>query len=165
MELIHPREHETISSISFLQRRWYNDAILEGKPWHFNMAIYSLLDFWKVKNNHFNILREIGVTSNTKVLDVGCGLGDLAGYFNPLNYIGVDMFEPVIYNCKLRFPNHTFICNDISNVNFSENSFEWVIYSGIPHDLIDINNKWAENRVAFSYTPPNQYTVWTNNDK
>ena len=65
-------------------------------------------------------LREVGLTPDTRILDVGCGTGQLAG---PLEsflsdrglYYGTDIGEEAIAFCRGRFerPNFRFARNEV----------------------------------------------------
>jgi SAM-dependent methyltransferase len=67
----------------------------------------------------FEILSEIGISANDKILDLGCGFGDLYPFLEKklgkgnLQYTGVDINENLIKVAKERFPDATFLVRDI----------------------------------------------------
>jgi 2-polyprenyl-3-methyl-5-hydroxy-6-metoxy-1,4-benzoquinol methylase len=45
-----------------------------------------------------------------RILDVGCGSGELAHYVAVPDYVGVDPDEMSLAEARLRYPRHTFAC-------------------------------------------------------
>lgn len=73
----------------------------------------------------FKMLCQWGDLSHCKILDIGCGLGDLKLYldkhFNDITYFGVDLMEEFISQALKRFhqdPNSYFLCADFQNTLF-----------------------------------------------
>lgn len=93
----------------------------------------------------FQIMSEIGNIKNSKILDVGCGFGDLLSFcelkkFN-VNYTGVDINAKFIEIAKLKHPNSKFFVRDIEKTKFQE-KFDWVFAIGTTnmagsHDYIE----------------------------
>lgn len=83
----------------------------------------------------FEILSLIGDLHQKKVLDFGCGLGDLYSWFkenkNELNYTGIDISPEMIKQASTRFPEGQFIIQDIFSVPIEEDFFDYVLMSGI----------------------------------
>jgi len=44
-----------------------------------------------------------------RVLDIGCGIGTLAEFVAPENYLGMDQDESCLEQARSRFPDHCFI--------------------------------------------------------
>lgn len=73
---------------------------------------------------------------NKKILDVGCGLGNLLEYLNDkdikVDYIGVDIIEEMIDTVKKKGLCGEFVCIDIFKKHcFEAHSFDVVYTSGI----------------------------------
>lgn len=81
----------------------------------------------------FKILCEVGDLNDKSVLDVGCGIGDLYGYLKDnkikVNYLGIDLVPELIKAARGKYPPAKFGAKDI--FSFSDNSFDYVIASGI----------------------------------
>jgi ubiquinone/menaquinone biosynthesis C-methylase UbiE len=73
---------------------------------------------------------------NSKVLDAGCGAGIpisqmLSEYFQ---VIGVDFSETQVKLAKKNVPNAKFLCEDMTKLNFPENTFDGITsYYAIIH--------------------------------
>ena len=74
---------------------------------------------------------------NDKILDIGCGPGDILRYLPNVEYIGFDMSQQYIDSAKKRFGNRgTFLCNKVSKEAIREtSSFDIVLACGILHHL------------------------------
>ena len=85
------------------------------------------------------LINLIELKNNDKVLDVGCGLGDLSKYlrerkFN-VQYLGVDFVDGFIKTAKKKYENDKtkFLRLDIKNKNFPK-KHDWLILSGLFND-------------------------------
>ena len=73
---------------------------------------------------------------NKKLLDVGCGLGNLIEYLSErcisFDYTGIDISQKMIDCARKRNPSFRFLCLDIFNDNtFSPHDFDIIYTSGI----------------------------------
>lgn len=79
----------------------------------------------------FKTLLAIGVKSGDSLLDLGCGSGQLIRYLNKhklkIKYTGIDVAEAPIDYAKTRYPQHTFICDEVENLT---KKYDWIIISG-----------------------------------
>lgn len=67
------------------------------------------------------------------LLDVGCGLGDFAGYltrnnYTQFSYTGLDLVPEMIAGAKQKQPSHSFICGDLFTTALP--AFDYVVSSG-----------------------------------
>ncbi len=73
-----------------------------------------------------SITKLLGITKETKVLEVGCGAGMLAEFLD-CDYTGVDYSLPLVKkHCQLLGNN--VICAEANNLPFGDNQFE-VVYA------------------------------------
>ncbi|MCP4162775.1 MAG: class I SAM-dependent methyltransferase, partial [Deltaproteobacteria bacterium] len=101
-----------------------------------------------------------------KILDVGCGLGNLLEHLkdaheNP-DYTGVDILEDMIIKAREVHPEANFLTVDIfANEIFGENSFNTIYSSGIfninmgnnrdfLHDAVKLFLKLADKTIIFN---------------
>ena len=100
------------------------------KERHF-LRYHILLSLWKLNKN-------------TKLLDFGCGFGDLYDYLSInkiyLKYEGVDINHDLIKAGKEIYPGANLICNDFLNCQ-TNNVYDYIISSGV-HNL-KINDNWG----------------------
>jgi len=82
------------------------------------------------KNNHdISIIKNnTNYTSNSKVLDIGCGTGQHVNLFNKENknntVIGIDISKEMIKKARMNYPNSTFkLGNAINSFEFEPDSF------------------------------------------
>jgi cyclopropane fatty-acyl-phospholipid synthase-like methyltransferase len=79
----------------------------------------------------FLVLSQIANLNNQKVLDVGCGLGDLYQFFLrekiDVNYTGIDIVPNFILRAQERFPSARF---DVQNIEDLNETFDFILASG-----------------------------------
>ena len=122
-------------------KSYYEPNIGKGFP------DYKILG-WESKEAQylrFNALISTVVLENKKMLDVGCGLGNLLEYLNDkkikLDYTGVDILDSMVESAKAKKLVGRFYCIDIfESHSFSDESFD-VIYSSGIFNLNLENNK------------------------
>ena len=82
----------------------------------------------------------IKVKKNESILDVGCGLGDLAGYLKKnkirCNYLGIDFVDNFIDTASKKYKRNQktkFLKIDIEKDAFPKN-YDWLLLSGLFND-------------------------------
>lgn len=79
----------------------------------------------------FEVLNKVANLSGKRVLDAGCGLGDLYKFFIakeiPVDYTGIDIVPAFIDRARERFPDATFRVADIFSMN---DQYDYVLASG-----------------------------------
>lgn len=76
--------------------------------------------------------------SAARILEIGCGPGNIAHYFANYEYVGVDLNSKYIEVAKQRFPKATFVCERVSQFSLADRrSFDIVLAIGILHHLDD----------------------------
>lgn len=76
---------------------------------------------------------------NARVLDIGCGTGDIIRFLPAVNYIGFDISSDYIESARRRFGERgQFFCMPVgTGMNVPEDSFDIVISHGVLHHLDD----------------------------
>lgn len=102
----------------------------------------------------FKILCEIASDIfNSKILDVGCGMGHLVDYLitNQFSgeYKGIDIVDQMILLAKQRHPSYQFETNDIDSIQMC--SYDYVLASGL-FSFVDFQQIKTLIRSLFSYT-------------
>jgi SAM-dependent methyltransferase len=113
-----------------------------------NVEFYSKLydehgDSWKSlnwgsrqsQNRRFEVLAGIAPLQGTRILDVGCGLGDLLGWLRTqgivLNYTGLEVTPTLANRAAARFPDACILNIDFDAVGAAPDTFDYVFASGI----------------------------------
>ncbi len=74
----------------------------------------------------------------SRILEMGCGPGTLAGYFQQSEYVGCDISSKYIEIARKRFPRAQFVCERVSKFSLDQQqSFDTVLAIGIVHHLDD----------------------------
>jgi SAM-dependent methyltransferase len=76
----------------------------------------------------------------SKILEVGCGTGDLLAYLQPSYGVGVDLSQKMLDRARAMYPDLRFICEDAHEMsnNLRGEKFDYIILSDLLNDLWDI---------------------------
>ena len=81
------------------------------------------------------------VPKGARVLDLGCGTGDLLAELEPSYGVGVDLSPAMIEQAKRLYPDHTFLVGDVEDEAFIrslEGPFDYIVLSDTIGMLDDI---------------------------
>ncbi len=84
----------------------------------------------------------ISVTGNSKVLEIGCGVGYWTEYlksFGVKEYTGNDIAEISVKNLKLKYPEYNFIRGDISDVSLPKQEYDHAFMIDVTQHITDDN--------------------------
>lgn len=108
---------------------------------HFD-HIAKLYDKYKEKNwyyyDHLKRFIDENVPKWKKVVEIGCGTGELLNHTRPSYGLGIDISERMIEKARSKFPHLEFITKEIEGIDVTE-KFDYVLMI----DLIDhIHDIW-----------------------
>jgi ubiquinone/menaquinone biosynthesis C-methylase UbiE len=126
-----------------------NRLVTERTQKHFD-DIASKLDWWAKRNRYYyqdlDRLHKFLIPAGSKVLEIGCGTGDLLAKIDSGLGVGIDFSEKVIGVAKSKYPHLDFHCLDIEYLNqssslkhlFLDIEFDYIILSDVLGDLTNI---------------------------
>jgi ubiquinone/menaquinone biosynthesis C-methylase UbiE len=85
------------------------------------------------------------VSPGQKVLEIGCGTGELLASLNPSTGVGIDLSGEMINRAARRFPELCFIQADAHELAFDE-TFDIIILSDLLNDLWDVQSVFKNLR-------------------
>jgi SAM-dependent methyltransferase len=98
----------------------------------------SAAEFRQLGDAKLKMLRELGLTPSSKVLDVGCGTGSLtealAGFLGDEGlYFGTDLSEVAVQFCREKFPrpNFRFAKNGMTTIPIDELRFDFIVFFSV----------------------------------
>lgn len=128
---------------------------------NFNIPEYQVLD-WESKEAQelrFKTLIEYFNMESSILLDVGCGLGNLAEYLDNKNiklyYIGIDIMPEMIERAKAKTfknINPQFMSLDFFNNNDIKKEFDYIYSSGIFNLNLGNNDKFLKDAIKLFLT-------------
>lgn len=99
---------------------WYNE---EQLPKSMLDAVQGKISGWKLleESDHFPALKKCMdlCTNNKKVLDLGCGAGEISRVFKDIFYTGADLKHVIDKVAKIKNPNANFIIFDANTDDYS----------------------------------------------
>jgi SAM-dependent methyltransferase len=113
--------------------RWYETHV---RKYGFH---YRALGFGRrsSQEKRFGSILTLGALQGKRVLDMGCGFGDLLAYLHTRNifpqYTGVDLCAPMVEHCRKRFwdTDAVFERGDALTFDAEAGSYDYVVASGI----------------------------------
>ncbi|MCX6159274.1 MAG: glycosyltransferase [Ignavibacteriae bacterium] len=109
--------------------REYFDSIAESRP------------KWRKRNRYYNALLEkyfkFIVPAGSKVLEVGCGTGELLNAVQPAKGVGIDYSEKMVKIASVNFKDLTFYIQDAEDIKLNE-TFEYIILSDLLSSVQDV---------------------------
>jgi SAM-dependent methyltransferase len=77
-----------------------------------------------------------------RVLELGCGRGDLLAALKPFYGVGVDLSRDMIALARERFPQLEFVQADVHSLDLNE-QFDFIVCSDLVNDLWDVQRTFA----------------------
>ena len=136
----------------------YQQYQIERKQ-HWDKVATSYYKHANLGNSYHQILKfffKSVVPANKKVLELGCGEGDLLAALNPSHGVGVDFSPMMIQNARKKHLKLTFIEADIHDFEL-EGTFDYIIISDLLNDLWDVQK--TLNNIK-KYTSPETKLVF-----
>jgi len=101
----------------------------------------------------FKVLSEIADLTGTRILDVGCGVGDLFGYLQAnhkeVDYLGIDLHSGMVAHATRKYPEGIFLHQSLERV---EETFDYVFVSGAFNLRVDDNEKYLQTMIQLCYS-------------
>jgi ubiquinone/menaquinone biosynthesis C-methylase UbiE len=131
-----------------------NRLVTERTQKHFD-AIALKLDWWARRNRYYyqdlDRLHQFLIPAGSKVLEIGCGTGDLLAKIDPSVGVGIDFSSVVVNLAKTKHPQLNFYCLDAENLNLENwteypliaTKFDYIILSEVLGDLTNIQQVLA----------------------
>ena len=77
------------------------------------------------------------VPPGKRVLELGCGHGDLLAALDPGFGVGVDFSGKMLDRAVAQYPDLHFVCGDVGEIGFKE-TFDVIVLSDLVNDLWDL---------------------------
>jgi ubiquinone/menaquinone biosynthesis C-methylase UbiE len=120
--------------------------IKENSKDYFNNIASARLK-WKKKNIFYHHLLEkyysFFIPKNSKVIELGCGTGELLNHVQPGYGVGIDFSENIIHIARSYFPNLNFVVDDAESLTLNE-KFDYIIISDLLTSLWDVQKAFTE---------------------
>jgi SAM-dependent methyltransferase len=122
-------------------------------------------DRWRAKNAAYyraieRLVRFV-VPQNARVLEIGCGTGDLLAALKPAEGVGVDVSARLIDEARRKYSRLEFIVDDAETLDAAEldgRTFDYVVLSDVVGSLYDV---WSAFRSLRRFCHPRTRVVVT----
>ena len=94
--------------------------------------------FSRAYNAQLIRLYQLNVLEGSRVLEIGCGLGDLLASMSPSTGMGVDFCPLAIKKAQERHPDLEFRCLDAHEISAIGQKYDYIILSDLINDLYDV---------------------------
>lgn len=113
---------------------------------YFNKVAFQR-DEWKAKASYYHLkieqLFKFLIPENKKVLEIGCGTGDLLAVVKPKYGLGIDISENMIKIAKKKHKKLNFKVQDAQNLQLNEN-FDYIIATDVIGNFEDVQKAFEE---------------------
>jgi ubiquinone/menaquinone biosynthesis C-methylase UbiE len=126
-----------------------NQLVTERTQKHFD-AIALKLDWWAQRNHYYyrdiDRLHQFLIPTGSKVLEIGCGTGNLLANIAPDLGVGIDISSVVINLAQTKYPHLHFYCLNAENIDLEirekypllDTKFDYIILSEVLGNLTNI---------------------------
>ncbi len=107
---------------------------------HYNALAPRRGDYLKKNSYYYSLLYkqyQYFIPMGKKILEIGCGTGDLLNALNPSLGVGVDVSDQMIALAQKKFPSLKFFASEAKDLKLEE-KFDYIILSGLLGELEDI---------------------------
>jgi len=117
------------------------EAYQQSRQTHWN-SIAKKRDHWRGMGKwyHWRLIEiyQYLVNPNQRILEIGCGAGDLLAHLKPLRAVGIDFSAEMIARAKERHPQIESYQLDAHDLSGIEGEFDIIILSDTVNDLWDV---------------------------
>lgn len=117
-------------------------AIIQKLALHYDL-LASKRDSFRAQNRYYYALLEkqyrYFIPEGKRVLEVGCGTGDLLAALNPSYGVGIDISPNMIAIAREKYPSLHFYPGSIQDIT-QEEKFDHIVLSGLLGELEDIQS-------------------------
>jgi len=96
---------------------------------------------WRKRNRYYNALLEkyfkFIIPAGSKVMEVGCGTGELLNAVQPVKGVGIDYSEKMVKIASENFKGLTFYVQDAEDIKLNE-TFDYIILSDLLSSVQDV---------------------------
>ncbi|MBI3738916.1 MAG: class I SAM-dependent methyltransferase, partial [Chloroflexi bacterium] len=78
------------------------------------------------------------ITPGQRILEIGCGKGDLLASLRPSRGVGLDFSPAMLERARTKHPDIEFIEADAHDLSAIEGPFDFIIFSDTVNDLWDV---------------------------
>ncbi|MBI2672554.1 methyltransferase domain-containing protein [Candidatus Woesearchaeota archaeon] len=96
-----------------------------------------------IRDKRLNLIKK-HIKKNDKILEIGCGSGNLLRFIECDNIYGLDISSNMVKEAKKSVPNGNFIAGDAENLPYENNLFDKVIISEVLYYLPDMEKAISE---------------------
>ena len=86
------------------------------------------------------------VAPKQRVLEIGCGQGDLLAALEPAFGLGVDFSGGMVQRAARRYPHLRFLQADVHRLDLDRQTFDVVVMSDVVNDLWDVEQAFVQVR-------------------
>ena len=120
----------------------------EARQDHWN-SVARKKDSWESMGKYYHVRMEqiysYLVSPGQKILEIGCGTGELLAALKPSFGVGIDFSGEMVKRAAKRFPALRFIEADAHDLSFNE-TFDVIIISDLVNDLWDVQKVFENLR-------------------
>ena len=111
-------------------------------------------------HGHKSVINRELSTIRGLLLDIGCGTGFYARFFDAASYVGIDISSAYIAAANRKHPSHKFLIASGFALPVTDHSFGTAMISGVLHHLSNDDATTVLSEAARVLSPDGQLVVW-----
>lgn len=120
-------------------------------------AVALRTDTWSGWGRYYhqrtNEIYQLLIPQGQRVLEIGCGRGDLLAAVQPSFGVGVDTSAEMVSRAALRHPELCFLRSDAHRIGLLDHRFDFIVVSDLVNDLWDVQTVFQQiARLATPHT-------------
>jgi len=109
---------------------------------------------------HHRVIRVVLPNWSGPVVDIGCGTGIFARWFDPADYLGIDISPEYVRAAMRKHPQHRFAVMDARRLDLPDASQRLCFISGMLHHLSDDDVARVLQEAVRVMHPEGRLVVW-----
>ena len=115
----------------------WNSVAIQTEHWkgcggYYHQRLQQIYRFW--------------IKPEAKILEIGCGEGDLIASLSPSLGVGIDFSGEMFKKARAKYPYLCFYKNDAHDFQIEERDFDYIILSDILNDVWDVQTVFENSK-------------------
>ena len=136
------------------------DTYVDERVRYWNSFAHEFKRWNKIRRGYQRRLTEIYrflIPPGMRVLEIGCGTGDLLAALEPSYGVGVDLSPEMVKLARARHPNLSFVEDEGQGIGLLE-TFDYIVFADVVNEMWDVR-RHLNVRLHIATLPPESSSI------